>query len=200
MAILRQNFHVWNFLFSFGGGFGPIGFWSSRTCPPPHLCCDIGGLHPATKSEGQPTNGPAVEPKDLFQCFNESKTNIILKDRLKKRQNNVSRKKHKKHRTLLPQRQNPERLVGEMRELTEIACYFFRYIHDVSDAWLQCWLIMLMTFQKRHGDRPRQFIRFSMCFVKFSVPFLCHTRVASLYRGRGSALRKPSNDFWWSLN
>jgi len=57
-----------------------------------------------------------------FQCFNESRTNIILKDWLKKRQNNISHQK--KHRTLLPQRQNPERLVGEMRESTEIACFF----------------------------------------------------------------------------
>lgn len=37
---------------------------------------------------------PWVKPKDLSQCFNESRTHIILKDRLKKRQNNISQKKN----------------------------------------------------------------------------------------------------------
>lgn len=133
---------------------------------------------------------PWVKPKDLSQCFNESRTHIILKDRLKKRQNNISQKKI--HRTLLPQRQNPERLVGEMRESTETAC-FFRCIHDVSDAWLQCWLIILMTFRKSMGIFQDHSFGF-LLFFKFSVPFICHTRVPSLYRGRASPLRKPSNE------
>ena len=187
MAILRRNFHIWNFLFG-----GPIAFLSSQTCTPAHLCCHIGGLHPGTRDRRNYAGFlgvPWVKPKDLFQCFNESRTNIILKDRLKKRQNNISQKK-KTQNTFTPAPKS-----------RKISWWNARINRDsllfLMHSCFGCLIATLTDYfddisQKTWGSSKA--IHSVFYFFKFSVAFICHTRVASLYRGRASPLRKPSKE------
>ena len=180
MAILRRNLHIWNFLFG-----GPIAFLSSQTCTPPHLCCHIGGLHPGTRDRRNYAGFlgvPWVKPKDLFQCFNESRTNIILKDRLKKRQNNISQKKTQNTFTPAPtSRKISWWNAGINRDSLLVLMH----------SWCVGCLIAMLTddfddISKKHGDLPRHFIWFSICFSSFSS-HLFATQELHRFTGAGRA-------------
>jgi len=118
-----------------------------------------------------------------FQCFNESRTNIILKDWLKKRQNNISHQK-KTQNTFTPAPKS-RKISWWNAGINRDSSLFLMH------SWCVGCLIAMLTdyfddISKKHGDLPRPFIWFSLFFSSFPS-HLFATQELHRFTGAGGA-------------